>query len=104
MHNTIDIEDLKIQTGSPRDLDILLDRLNTGSRRDRVKSLAILAFSRGLTIRTISDYLGIARNTYISYKRRFVEGGAQELFASHYHMVKRADDEILKNEVFKIIH
>ena len=104
MQNTIDIEDLKVQTGNPPGLDVLLERLNTGSRRDRDKSLAILAFSRGLTICTISDYLGISTNTYSRYKRLFVKDGVQELFASHYHMTKKADDEILKDQVFKIIH
>ena len=104
MQNTIDVEDLKVQTGSPLDLDVLLERLNTGSRRDKDKSLAILAFSRGLTIRTISDYLGISTNTYSRYKRLYMEEGVQELFASHYHMTRRADNETLKDQVFKIIH
>jgi transposase len=104
VQNMVDLEELKLQTDNPPGLEVLLHRLNTGSRFDRNKWLAILAFRRGLTIYTICNCLGISTNTYSRYKRLFVNGGVEELFAKRDHVAKKSDDTTLKNEIFKLLH
>jgi transposase len=97
------IEDLKHQMDDLPDLEVLLNRLYTGRLSDRNKSLAIIAWRRGLTVRTVCTFLGISRSTYKEYTRKFTEGGSQALF-SRRHRFERSDDETLKNAIFRVLH
>ncbi|SAL07910.1 hypothetical protein AWB81_08404 [Caballeronia arationis] len=103
LQKKIAVEDLKYQMDDLPGLEVLLNRLYSGKLSDRNKSLAIIAWRRGLTARTISAFLGISSNTYNAYKRTFAEGGSPALFSrkpSH----RKSDDETLKNAIFKVLH
>ncbi len=104
LQKRISVEDLKQQTDHLPGLEIFLNRLYNGRLSDRNKSLAILANRRGLTIETISTFLGISTSTFHSYKRLFLNGGTQSLFARKSYPNRRHEDETLKNAVFKILH
>jgi hypothetical protein len=104
LQKKIAIEDLKRQTDDLPDLEIFLSRLSNGSRFDRNKSLAILAFRRKLTTDTICSALGISSSTYSCYKDVFRHGGTEALFASRPCPRRKTDDENLKNAIFKLLH
>ena len=104
LQKRIDIEELKQQTGNLPELGIFLDRLYNGRLSERSKSLAILAFRRGLKIRTICALLGISTNTYDRYRRIFLTGGAQALFARRSNPTLTRDGEPLRNAIFKVLH
>ena len=104
LQKRIDIEELKQQTGNLPELGIFLDRLYNGKLSERNKSLAILAFRRGLKIKTICALLGISTNTYDRYKRVFLIGGAQALFARRSNPALKRDGEPLKDAIFKVLH
>src|SRR3954462_14793352 len=46
----------------------------------------------------------MSTNTFSSYKRIFVAGGAQPLFAPKSYPTRKRDGEPLKNAVFNILH
>jgi transposase len=104
LQRRIDIDVLKQQTANLPELGIFLNRLYNGKLSERNKSLAILAFRRGLKTQTICALLGISTNTYISYKRIFLTGGAQALFAPKSNPARKRDGEPLKNAIFKVLH
>jgi transposase len=104
LQRRIDVDVLKQQTANLPELGIFLNRLYNGKLSERNKSLAILAFRRGLKIETISALLGISTNTYCSYKRIFLTGGAQALFAPKSYPARKRDGEPLKNAIFKVLH
>ena len=104
LQKKIGVVELKRQTDNLPGLETFLNRLYNGSLSDRNKSLAILAFRRGLTIRTICALLGISTNTYSRYKRIFVNGGTEALFARKSYPTRKRDGEALKSAIFKILH
>jgi transposase len=104
LQKRIDVEYLKRQTGNLPGLEVFLDRLYNGRLSDRSKSLAILACQRGLPIRTICAFLGISNSTYSAYKRIFLSGGTDALFARKSYPNRRRDSETLKSAIFKLLH
>ncbi len=104
LQKKIDGETLKRHMGGLPGLEVLLHRLYTGRLSDRNRSLAILAYRRGLTIDTICDFLGISTSTYGGYKRIFANGGIEALFAKTARSTCKSNDEALKNAVFKVLH
>jgi hypothetical protein len=104
LQKRIDTEELEHQTGNLPELGVFLDRLYNGKLSDRNKSLTILAFRRGLKIQTICALLGISTNTYDRYKRIFLTGGAQALFARRSNQALKRDGEPLKSAIFKVLH
>jgi hypothetical protein len=104
LQKRIDVEDLKRQTGNLPGLEVLLDHLYSGRLSDRSKALAILAGQRGLTIRTICAFLGISNSTYSCYKRIFLGGGTDALFARKSYPTRKRDGETLKSAIFKLLH
>ena len=103
LQKKITAEELKNQMGDLTELDAFLNQIYTGCLKDRNKSMAILAFQRGLTINTICNFLGISTNTYSTYKRLFKKGGYQALFTREPSPI-RSDDEMLKPRIFKVLH
>ena len=85
-------------------LEVFLDRLSNGSRFDKNKALAILAFRRRLTTDTICAALGISTNTYWTYKRTFRDGGTEALFSRKPCSRRKTDSDTLKNAIFKVLH
>lgn len=104
LQKKVAVQELKYQTDDLPDLEVLLNRLYAGKLSDRNKSLAIIAWRRGLTARTICSFLGISSSTYNVYKRTFAEGGSQSLFSRKPGSQRKSDDETLKNAIFKVLH
>jgi transposase len=103
LQKKIKSKELKNQLGDILGLEILLNRLYAGGRFDRNKSMAILARRRGITIKTICSFLGTSNSTYRSYTRAFALGGSHALF-SRKPRIKKCDDEVLKSEIFRVLH
>ena len=104
LQKKIESETLRYQIDDIPELDILLHHVYTGRLFDRNKALAMLAYKRGLPIKTISNFLAISTNTYSCYKRLFLKGGCQALFSRKANSTKKSDDEALKSEIFKVLH
>ena len=104
LQKKINVEDLGHQTGNLPDLGVFLEFLYKGNLTNRNKSLAILAYRRGVTISKASAFLGISTNTYSNYKRIFLNGGAQALFSKKSYPSRKRDSERLKSAVFKVLH
>ncbi len=105
LQNTINTETLRLQTDNLSDLEELLRHLNTGSRSEKNKALAMLAGSRGLTVKSICRHLGISTSTYYDYKRLFSTGrGGKALCQPTAKREKKWEDGALKEKVFKILH
>lgn len=104
LQKRIDVEDLKHQTDNLSEIEVFLDQLYNGKLSNRNKSLAILAYRRGLTICTTCAFLGISSNTYWNYKRIFLNGGTEALFARKSYPTRKRDGDVLKSTIFKILH
>jgi hypothetical protein len=86
------------------ELGIFLNRLYNGKLSERNKSLAILASRRGLKILTICALFGMSANAFSGYRKTFLAGGAQALFARKSYPTRKRDGEPLKNAIFKVLH
>ncbi|RKE26166.1 DDE superfamily endonuclease [Paraburkholderia sp. BL23I1N1] len=103
LQKKVAVQELKYQTDDLPDLEVLLNRLYVGKLSDRNKALAIIAWRRGLTGRTICGFLGISSSTYNVYKRTFTEGGSQALF-SRKSPPRKSENETLKAMIFRVLH
>ena len=104
LQKKVDEEELRHQMGDLRGFKVLLRRLYTGRLSERNRSLAVLAYRRGLTIDTICAFLGISSSTFSGYKRMFASGGTEALFAKSARPTRKSNDEAVKSAVFKVLH
>ena len=95
---------LRQEIGDGPDVATLLNRLYGGCLSDRNRSMVALASRRGLTGRTVCDFLGIDQRTHRRYLRAFDNGGLAALFARPSRSTRKFDDESIKQTVFGLLH
>jgi transposase len=81
----------------------LMQRLATASLTQRVKVLCALADATGFSQREIARHLAISRNSVRKYVTAFRAGGMDALFARR-RRTSMADDEVLRNALFALLH
>lgn len=81
----------------------LMHRLATASLTERVKILCVLANATGFSQREIARHLAISRNSVRKYVNAFRAGGMDALFARRRRTCM-ADDEVLRNALFALLH
>lgn len=90
--------------GDPDTNDRLLRSVHDPRSRQRNRAIAALAYEQGFSIRKISTYLGLSRNTCRRYLRTYREGGVEQLLAPMTRGPRKAESEDLKAAVFRILH
>jgi transposase len=68
------------------------------------RALTILYSIYGIGDKPIMDFLYISRNTVKRYKRKFKEGGVDNLFDTRKKAIKIADDPKLKEILISLLH
>lgn len=104
VQNAINNETLRREIGDIPELKQLLNRLYEGRLSDRNKTVAVIAHLRGINSRYAYSYLHIDRKTHRKYLKHFAAGGAEKLFARQIRLVRKADDDSLKQAVFSTLH
>src|SRR5262249_6359213 len=84
--------------------DALIDAVREGGLRTRNKALAILAHHRGIPIPAIARFLHLRPRTVSEFCRVFRMYGLERLFAGFYPRSSKADDELLQNTLFAVLH
>ena len=90
--------------GEIENLDILLKAIRTGAIRERNKAIAVIASHRGISYRAIARFLHIDMRAVSEYCSTFRLFGYQRLFNGFYDRSRKADDELLQNTLFAILH
>ena len=70
----------------------------------RNKSMAVLAYLRGIGCTPICSFLQISSGSLFRYWRLFRKGGTDMLFAKRTRSDKQSNDETVKNAVFSLLH
>jgi transposase len=89
---------------SLRDSDLIVETVRTGQLALRKRALSVAAHLKGIASRPISQFLMVNRESIRQYIKRFRDGGLEKLFDSNRKEVKKADDLIYKEAVFKNLH
>jgi transposase len=91
--------------GSVEGLPLLVAQINNGTLRQRKKAAAVLAYKRGIPIRTIAVSLPLSRISVRKYIRVFAAGGVEALFSSRRRLGgRRAENEQVRKAVFTLLH
>ena len=98
------LESLKSAVGDSERFDKLMKNLRHGILRQRNKSLAVLAKLHGISIRSISQFLHINRQTVVGYWDTYRLLGCEGLFNAFRRSIVKSNDEVLINNVFAILH
>jgi transposase len=104
LHKEISLDALRQEIGDIPSLKALLDSLYEGRLSDRNRSMVVLAKRRGLSRKTVCDFLGIDKRTYYRYLRIFENGGPVALFARQAKCPRKYENEAVKQAVFRILH
>jgi len=98
------ITTLRSLLSSDEELGVVLKILKNGTLKDRNKVLSVLADRRGISRRLIAQFLQIARNTVIAYCQSYKAFAFSRLFDTVNKHICKADDELLQNTLFSILH
>lgn len=82
----------------------LYDGLLNQPRHISRRALTIIFSLYGIADKTIMDFLYISRNAVKRYKRKFHDGGVEELFDTRKKSTKISDDPKLKETLISLIH
>jgi transposase len=107
MQGSISTKDLQADVGgilSIKDSDLIIETMRTGQFGLRKRALSVAAHLKGIASRPISQFLMVNRESIREYIKRFRDGGLEELFDLNRKEVKKADDLIYKEAVFKSLH
>jgi transposase len=107
MQGGISTKDLQVDVGgklSIKDSSLIIETMRTGQFGLRKRALSIAAHLKGIASRPISQFLMVNRESIREYIKRFHDGGLTELFDLNRKEVKKADDLIYKEAVFKSLH
>jgi hypothetical protein len=107
MQGGISTKDLQADVGgilSIKDSDLIIETMRTGQFGLRKRALSIAAHLKGIASRPISQFLMLNRESIREYIKRFHDGGLNELFDLNRKEVKKADDLLYKEAVFKTLH
>ena len=104
LQKDINLNALRREVGDVPDIETLLQRLYEGRLSDRNRSLVVLANRRGVSSRFVCGFLGINKNTCRKYLRSFKDGGCAVLFSRQIKVLRKFEDEGLKQAVFGLLH
>jgi transposase len=107
MQGGISSKDLQADVGgilSIKDSELIIETMRTGQFGLRKRALSVAAHLKGIASRPISQFLMVNRESIREYIKRFHDGGLDELFDLNRKEVKKADDLIYKEAVFKSLH
>jgi transposase len=93
-----------LQSGDRADLAIVLEHLLSRRVLERRRAMVILATERGIRPSVICGHLKLNYSTYHRYLRVFSEGGAAALFARRTSLLRKFDNETIKNTLFDTLH
>jgi transposase len=74
------------------------------SLKYRNRSVTIFAYFNGIPKKTISELLGIERQTVRAYINKFASGGTRKLFDFSRNETNKYDLQEFKDKVFQILH
>ena len=86
------------------ELEALLAAATKAELPIRNKSMAVLAYLRGISSTSICTFLQISSGSLFRYWRLFRNGGAEMLFAKKPRSDKQSNDEVVKDAVFTLLH
>jgi transposase len=95
---------LRPHVKNDEDLALFVSTLKNGKLKDRNKVLAVLAYRRGISRRSISRFLGIGRRAVSTYCSNYNLYGSARLFNASSDRPRKSDDELLKNTLFSVLH
>ncbi len=104
LQKEISEKELANEMSGLKDINALVEKLSSDRISDQKKSLSILAANFGIRGETICKALGISSSTHNEYRKAFVNGGAQALYAKRRGVKHKSDDESLKAAVFRLLH
>jgi len=107
MQGDIAAEDLRDELSealSIEDAQFIADTVRTSRLSLRNRAMTVAAHLKGIPARSASQFLMIDRASAREYLKRFREGGLAELFDLSRKEVKKADDLLYKDAVFKVLH
>jgi transposase len=90
--------------GALEKVEALVADVRNGGLKTRNKALAVLAHHRGVPIPTIASFLHLSPRTVASYCETHQIYGYTRLAAGFYPRTRKADDELLCNTVFAVLH
>ncbi|WP_245893172.1 IS630 family transposase [Devosia naphthalenivorans] len=90
--------------GDPDTVARLLRSVHDPRSRQRNRAVTVLAHEQGFPIKQISAYLGLSRNTSRRYLRTYREAGVERLMAPMTRGPLKAESEVLKTAVFRLLH
>ena len=98
------LDSIKTAAANTEDFDTLVTNLRHGTLKCRNKSVTILAKLRGISIRSISRFLHITRQTVLKYWETYRFYGCERLFKGFRRRIPKSHNEVLVNSVFSILH
>jgi transposase len=107
MQGDVSSKDLQADIGqilSTKDSDLIIETLRSGQVSLRNRALSVAAHLKGIASRQISQFLMLNRQSVREYIKRFRAGGLEALFDFNRKKVKKAENPIYKEAVFKSLH
>lgn len=89
---------------SLEEAELLVEHVRVGRLSLRNRAITVAAHLKGISLRSTSWLLFLNRATLRHYLCRFREGGLSGLFGRRTRGVKKADDPVYQEGVFKLLH
>lgn len=86
------------------DAEFLVERIREGRLGIRNRAVVLAAFSKGVRLCSIAPFLCLHKNTVRVYWLRFHKRGIPGVFDLSRKEVKKVDDRLFRDAVFKILH
>jgi transposase len=90
--------------GDPEAIARLLSNVHMPQKRQRDRAITALAHEQGFPNNQIAVCLGLDRRTSRRYLRAYHQGGVQQLLAPETRGERKAEQEDLKDAVFRLLH
>jgi len=107
MQGMISEGDLRNQLGATitaDDAESIAETMNTGCLSLRNRAVSVAAHLKGISSRATAQFLHINRGSVFNYLRRFHEGGLGKLLDRSRKEIKKSNDPIYTDALFKILH
>ena len=98
------INSLATESSEIESIHRIVLKLRRGTLKDRNKSLTVAAKLHGISIRSISRFLHIDRQTALRYWNTYTRFGCESLFKGFRLRTVKSQDEALIHSVFAILH
>ncbi|WP_353646614.1 helix-turn-helix domain-containing protein [Mesorhizobium sp. WSM2239] len=90
--------------GDPEAIARLLGNVHMPQKRQRDRAITALAHEQGFPNNQIAVCLGLDRRTSRRYLRAYHQGGVEQLLAPETRGERKAEQEDLKDAVFRLLH